>query len=68
MRDRQTVRHYKIWRRAGRLHLNEAVSFPSLAGLVDHHQSHSLSHGLRLALPCWKVETRPHPMGALSPQ
>ncbi|XP_045050703.1 protein-tyrosine kinase 6 isoform X5 [Desmodus rotundus] len=61
VRDRQTVRHYKIWRRAGRLHLNEAVSFPSLAGLVDHHQSHSLSHGLRLALPCWKHEPEPLP-------
>ncbi|KAM5305450.1 protein-tyrosine kinase 6 isoform 1-T1 [Glossophaga mutica] len=61
VRDRRTVRHYKVWRRAGRLHLNEAVSFPSLAELVDHHRAHSLSHGLRLALPCWKHEPEPLP-------
>ncbi|XP_054433519.1 protein-tyrosine kinase 6 [Pteronotus mesoamericanus] len=61
VRDRQTVRHYKIWRRAGRLHLSEAVSFPSLSELVGHHRTHSLSHGLQLGLPCWKHEPEPLP-------
>lgn len=56
VRDQQVVRHYKIWRRAGgQLHLNEAVSFPSLSALVAYHQAQSLSHGLRLTTPCWKV-------------
>lgn len=55
VRDQQTVRHYKIWWRAGRLHLNEAVSFPGLSELVDHHKVQSLSHGLRLTSPCRKV-------------
>lgn len=55
VRDGQVVRHYRIWRRAGRLHLSEAVSFPSLSELVDHHKAQSLSHGLRLTVPCWKV-------------
>lgn len=55
VRDRQTVRHYKIWQWAGRLHLHEAVSFSSLPELVDYHRTQSLSHGLRLALPCRKV-------------
>lgn len=61
MRDRQTVRHYKIWQRASRLHLSEAVSFPSLAELVEHHKAQSLSHGLRLTSPCWKHEPEPLP-------
>ena len=39
VRDGQVVRHYRIWRRAGRLHLSEAVSFPSLSELVDHHKA-----------------------------
>lgn len=55
VRDQQTVRHYKIWWRAGRLHLNEAVSFPGLSELVDHHKVQSLSHGLWLTSPCRKV-------------
>ncbi|XP_066240510.1 protein-tyrosine kinase 6 isoform X1 [Saccopteryx leptura] len=61
VRDQQAVRHYKIWRCAGRLHLSEAMSFPSLPQLVDHHRAHSLSHGLRLTLPCWKHEPQPLP-------
>ncbi|KAM8773864.1 protein-tyrosine kinase 6 isoform 2-T2 [Rhynchonycteris naso] len=61
VRDQQAVRNYKIWRCAGRLHLSEAVSFPSLPQLVDHHRVHSLSHGLRLILPCWKHERQPLP-------
>ncbi|XP_001492818.1 protein-tyrosine kinase 6 isoform X1 [Equus caballus] len=61
VRDTQAVRHYKIWRRAGRLHLNQAVSFPSLPDLVDHHRAQSLSHGLRLTVPCWKHEPEPLP-------
>ncbi|XP_014704606.1 protein-tyrosine kinase 6 [Equus asinus] len=61
VRDTQAVRHYKIWRRAGRLHLNQAVSFPSLPDLVDHHKAQSLSHGLRLTVPCWKHEPEPLP-------
>lgn len=61
VRDRQTVRHYKIWQRASRLHLSEAVSFPSLAELVEHHKAQSLSHGLRLTSPCWKHEPEPLP-------
>lgn len=55
MRDAQVVRHYRIWRRSGRLHLNEAVSFPSLPELLDYHKAQSLSHGLRLTVPCYKV-------------
>ncbi|XP_019681792.1 protein-tyrosine kinase 6 isoform X4 [Felis catus] len=51
----------RIWRRAGRLHLSEAVSFPSLSELVDHHKAQSLSHGLRLTVPCWKHEPKPLP-------
>lgn len=61
VRDRQTVRHYRIWRQAGRLHLSDAASFPSLPELVDHHRTRSLSHGLRLTLPCWKHEPEPLP-------
>ncbi|XP_007524484.1 protein-tyrosine kinase 6 [Erinaceus europaeus] len=62
VRDQQVVRHYKIWRRAGgQLHLNEAVSFPSLSALVAYHQAQSLSHGLRLTTPCWKHEPEPLP-------
>nr|XP_008535500.1 PREDICTED: protein-tyrosine kinase 6 isoform X2 [Equus przewalskii] len=61
VRDTQAVRHYKIWRQAGRLHLNQAVSFPSLPDLVDHHRAQSLSHGLRLTVPCWKHEPEPLP-------
>ncbi|XP_059561028.1 protein-tyrosine kinase 6 [Myotis daubentonii] len=64
VRDRQAVRHYRIWRCAGRLHLSEAVSFPSLAQLVGHHQAHSLSKGLRLTVPCWKHEREPLPLCA----
>ncbi|XP_026902406.1 protein-tyrosine kinase 6 isoform X3 [Acinonyx jubatus] len=61
VRDGQVVRHYRIWGRAGRLHLSEAVSFPSLSELVDHHKAQSLSHGLRLTVPCWKHEPKPLP-------
>ncbi|KAK2110354.1 Protein-tyrosine kinase 6 [Saguinus oedipus] len=62
VRDTQAVRHYKIWRHAGgRLHLNEAVSFPSLPELVNYHRTQSLSHGLRLATPCQKHEPEPLP-------
>ncbi|XP_049506417.1 protein-tyrosine kinase 6 isoform X2 [Panthera uncia] len=61
VRDDQVVRHYRIWRRAGRLHLSEAVSFPGLSELVDHHKAQSLSHGLRLTVPCWKHEPKPLP-------
>ncbi|XP_004716122.1 protein-tyrosine kinase 6 [Echinops telfairi] len=62
VRDKQTVRHYKIWRCTdGRFHLNETVSFPSLAELVDYHRSQSLSHGLCLTMPCWKHEPKPLP-------
>ncbi|XP_042085810.1 protein-tyrosine kinase 6 isoform X3 [Ovis aries] len=61
VRDQQTVRHYKIWWRAGRLHLNEAVSFPGLSELVDHHKVQSLSHGLWLTSPCRKHEPEPLP-------
>lgn len=56
VRDTQAVRHYRIWADdVGRLHLNEAVSFPSLTELVDYHKIQSLSHGLQLTMPCWKV-------------
>ncbi|KAF7460878.1 Hypothetical predicted protein [Marmota monax] len=61
MRDAQVVRHYRIWRRSGRLHLNEAVSFPSLPELLDYHKAQSLSHGLRLTVPCCKHESEPLP-------
>ncbi|XP_008841499.1 protein-tyrosine kinase 6 [Nannospalax galili] len=62
VRDAQAVRHYRIWKsEAGRLHLNEAVSFLSLPELVDYHKTQSLSHGLRLTMPCWKHETEPLP-------
>uniref|UniRef100_A0A2K6B885 Tyrosine-protein kinase n=1 Tax=Macaca nemestrina TaxID=9545 RepID=A0A2K6B885_MACNE len=62
VRDAQAVRHYKIWWRAGgQLHLNEAVSFPSLSELVNYHRAQSLSHGLRLAAPCRKHEPEPLP-------
>lgn len=67
VRDRQTVRHYRIWRQAGRLHLSDAASFPSLPELVDHHRTCSLSHGLRLTLPCWKVGPPPTPPAAALP-
>lgn len=74
VRDQRAVRHYKIWRRAGRLHLHEAVSFPSLSELVEHHRAHGLAHGLRLTTPCLKVgftttvPPEPRPPAALSPQ
>lgn len=56
VRDAQAVRHYRIWRNdVGRLHLNEVVSFSSLSELVDYHKTQSLSHGLQLSMPCWKV-------------
>ncbi|XP_004620301.1 protein-tyrosine kinase 6 [Sorex araneus] len=62
VRDTQTVRHYKIWRQeGGRLHLSEALSFPSLSELVTHHREESLTHGLRLAAPCSKDEQEPLP-------
>lgn len=67
VRDRQTVRHYRIWRQAGRLHLSDAASFLSLPELVDHHRTCSLSHGLRLTLPCWKVGPPPTPPAAALP-
>eukprot|EP00069_Balaena_mysticetus_P022649 bmy_14484T0 len=59
VRDQQTVRHYKIWWQDGQLHLNEAVSFPSLPELVDHHKAQSLSHGLWLTSPRRKVGPLP---------
>lgn len=52
VRDRQAVRHYRIWWRDGRLHLSEAASFPGLAELLEHHKAQSPSHGLRLTVPC----------------
>lgn len=52
--NRQAMRHYEIWQCAGRLHFNEAVSFPGLPELVEH-KAQGLSHGLQLTLPCWKV-------------
>lgn len=56
VRDAQVVRHYRIWRNnEGRLHLNEMVSFSSLSELVDYHKTQTLSHGLQLSMPCWKV-------------
>lgn len=56
VRDSQAVRHYRIWKdNVGWLHLSEAVSFPSLSELVDYHKTQSLSHGLQLTMPCWKV-------------
>ncbi|XP_020837245.1 protein-tyrosine kinase 6 [Phascolarctos cinereus] len=62
VRDNHIVRHYKIWRNAeGRYHMNSAVSFPDLAGLVQYHKSKTLSHGLRLTTPCWKHESKPLP-------
>lgn len=62
VRDSQNVRHYKIWRARDRLHLSEALSFPSLSELVTHHQAHSLTHGLQLTVPCRKVGTpQPQP-------
>ncbi|XP_036608674.1 protein-tyrosine kinase 6 [Trichosurus vulpecula] len=62
VRDNQIVRHYKIWRNAeGRYHMNSALSFPDLAGLVQYHKSKTLSHGLRLSTPCWKHESKPLP-------
>ncbi|XP_049633105.1 protein-tyrosine kinase 6 [Suncus etruscus] len=61
VRDSQSVRHYKIWRARDRLHLSEALSFPSLSELVAHHQAHSLTHGLQLTVPCRKHEQEPLP-------
>ncbi|XP_004644246.1 protein-tyrosine kinase 6 [Octodon degus] len=62
VRDTQAVRHYRIWRHeSGRLYLNEAVSFSSLVELVDYHRAQSLSHSLRLTMPCWKVCGFPAP-------
>lgn len=65
VRDQQTVCHYKIWWQDGQLHLNEAVSFPSLPKLVDHHEAQSLSHGLWLTSPRRKVG--PCPQQGLKP-
>lgn len=56
VRDRQAMRHYRVWCRAGRLHLSEAASYPSLAELLGHHKGRSLSHGLPRTVPCRKVE------------
>lgn len=56
VRHRQAVRHYGVWRRAGRLHGSEAASYPSLAELLGQHKGQSLSHGLPLTVPCRKVE------------
>lgn len=54
--DAEAVRHYRIWRNgAGRLHLNEVVSFSSLSELVNYHKTHNLSPGLQLSMACWKV-------------
>lgn len=54
--DAQAVRHYRIWKDdVGWLHLNETVSFPGLSELVDYHKTQSLSHGLKLTMPCCKV-------------
>ncbi|XP_074066568.1 protein-tyrosine kinase 6 [Macrotis lagotis] len=62
VRDNQIVRHYKIWRNAeGRYHMNSAISFPDLDGLVQYHKSKTLSHGLRLTTACLKYESKPLP-------
>ncbi|KAM6163111.1 protein-tyrosine kinase 6 [Rhynchocyon petersi] len=62
VRDKQTVRHYKIWQSGeGRFHLNVAVSFINLQELVDFYRSHSLSHGLQLTTPCRKHQLEPLP-------
>ncbi|XP_001376111.1 protein-tyrosine kinase 6 [Monodelphis domestica] len=62
VRDNQTVKHYKIWRNAeGKYYMNQTVSFPNLAGLVQYHKTKTLSHGLRLTTPCWKHEPKPLP-------
>uniref|UniRef100_A0A452SKI5 Tyrosine-protein kinase n=1 Tax=Ursus americanus TaxID=9643 RepID=A0A452SKI5_URSAM len=44
-----------LQQRASRLHLREAASFPSLSELLEQHKAQSLSHGLRLTVPCQKV-------------
>ncbi|EDL88742.1 PTK6 protein tyrosine kinase 6 (predicted) [Rattus norvegicus] len=60
--DAEAVRHYRIWRNsAGRLHLNEVVSFSSLSELVNYHKTHNLSPGLQLSMACWKLKTEPLP-------
>ncbi|KAM9589758.1 LOW QUALITY PROTEIN: protein-tyrosine kinase 6 [Trichechus inunguis] len=61
VRDKQTVQHCKIWRRAEGFHLNEVVSFPSLREPVAYHHTQNLSRGLRLTAPCWKHEPQPLP-------
>uniref|UniRef100_M3YA95 Tyrosine-protein kinase n=1 Tax=Mustela putorius furo TaxID=9669 RepID=M3YA95_MUSPF len=61
VRDRQAMRHYRVWCRAGRLHLSEAASYPSLAELLGHHKGRSLSHGLPRTVPCRKPEPEPPP-------
>ncbi|XP_048205693.1 protein-tyrosine kinase 6 [Perognathus longimembris pacificus] len=62
VRDAQAVRHYRIWRHVGgRLHLNQAVSFPSLPALVNYHKAQGLTPGLRLTVPCWKHKSEPLP-------
>ncbi|XP_044774995.1 protein-tyrosine kinase 6 [Neomonachus schauinslandi] len=61
VQDRQAVRRYRIWWCDGRRHLSEAASFPGLAELLEHHKAQSLSHGLRLTVPCWKHKHKPLP-------
>ncbi|XP_074867442.1 protein-tyrosine kinase 6 [Carettochelys insculpta] len=62
VRDDSVVRHYKIWRNSqGKLYLNAALSFPDLLSLLEHYKAKSLSHGLKLTIPCWKQEQEPLP-------
>uniref|UniRef100_A0A7M4FUI7 Tyrosine-protein kinase n=1 Tax=Crocodylus porosus TaxID=8502 RepID=A0A7M4FUI7_CROPO len=59
VRDDSVVRHYKIWRSAqGKFYMNKTQSFPDLPSLVECYKAKSLSHGLKLTIPCWKV--KPH--------
>lgn len=56
VRDDSIVRHYKIWQNPqGNLYMNVVFSFPDLRSLVEHYKAKNLSHGLRLTIPCWKV-------------
>ncbi|XP_067410646.1 protein-tyrosine kinase 6 [Emydura macquarii macquarii] len=62
VRDDSIVRHYKIWRNSqGKLHMNVALVFPDLLNLVEYYKTQSLSHGLKLTIPCRKREPEPLP-------
>uniref|UniRef100_A0A8C8VEH5 Tyrosine-protein kinase n=1 Tax=Pelusios castaneus TaxID=367368 RepID=A0A8C8VEH5_9SAUR len=62
VRHDSVVRHYKIWRNSqGKLHMNAALFFPDLLGLVEYYKTKNLSHGLKLTIPCWKQEPEPLP-------